>query len=73
MVSERRSAFLAEYGMVSSRDDFHPVILVADTAPDPKERMTDWSLAEARRVAADERVELRYFSPTDSFVLPAAR
>ena len=49
--------------------DFYPVMLVVDSAREPSERMTDYSLREARGVAQALSVEWRYLSPTDSHVL----
>ena len=42
--------------------DFYPVMLVIDSARDPKERMTEWSLFECRSLAKKLDVEWRYIS-----------
>ncbi len=42
--------------------DFHPVMIVVDTAPKAEERMTSAALAEARRASEQLAVEFRYLS-----------
>lgn len=44
------------------RGDFIPVMMVIDTAPIPKERMTPASLAESQLLAREAKVEFLYVS-----------
>ncbi len=43
--------------------EFHPVMLVLDSAPEKSERMDEAALSKARKLANDLRVEWRYLSP----------
>ena len=42
--------------------DFHPIVLVVDSAPEKAERMTKWSVEECRKLARERDVEWRYLS-----------
>jgi hypothetical protein len=42
--------------------DFIPVMMVIDTAPLERERVTEWSLGQSRDLAKSLKVEFRYFS-----------
>lgn len=48
--------------------DFHPVMIVLDTAPDSSERMTAMALAEVVALAETEGVDFRYLSPTEELI-----
>ena len=48
--------------------DFHPVMMVLDTAPLEAERMTGTALAEAQALASQLGVEFRYLSPVAEIV-----
>lgn len=48
--------------------DFHPIMLVVDSAPEPRERMTANSIDNARSKARELGVEWRYLSPDDCHV-----
>ncbi len=48
-----------------------PAVVVVDTAPEAKERMTDWTRRETETAARERGVCLFYVSPSDeSVVLP---
>lgn len=48
--------------------DFHPIMLVVDSARDSGERMTAHSVDTARSKARELGVEWRYLSPNDCHV-----
>jgi hypothetical protein len=53
--------------------DFHPVMLVVDSAREESERMRSSAIAAARQIASEADVEWRYLSPMDQQVdRPAA-
>lgn len=63
---QKLQAHRAEARAVGS--EFHAVMLIIDTAPNERERMTAWSLEECKIAAASAAIELRYFSPHARFV-----
>lgn len=48
--------------------DFHPAVIVVDSAPKKAERMTPWSVSAARELSRGLGVEWRYISPDENQV-----
>ncbi len=48
--------------------DFHPIMIVVDSARDTAERMTQWSVSGVRKLSRELGVEWRYISPDENQV-----